>query len=330
MPIPPRSDLVNVLEYEDAAKATLPSNVLARIAGGDRAPFDRMTLRHRIMAPTTDLDLTVALFGDTIAAPIIVGPIADQRRFHTEAELATARGVASAKTIMVVSAEPSASLDDIIKTSAAPIWAQVFATALNAKDAVAHATAARCRAVCLTVRAGASASARAPVPPSVPIPWSVVGDLIHATSVPVIVKGIMSVEDAREAVEHGAKGLIVSSYQGGPSTTGVPPILSLGAIVEAVDDRVPVMVDGSFRRGTDVVKALALGARAVLVGRPVMWGLAAYGADGVQGVVEMLQTELARYMCMCGKATLAELAPDVVRLHAVRAPRPATRTTTRG
>jgi 4-hydroxymandelate oxidase len=87
-------------------------------------------------------------------------------------------------------------------------------------------------------------------------------------------------------------------------------------VVQAVGDQVPVLVDGSFRRGTDILKALAFGAKGVLIGRPVMWGLAAYGADGVQGVVEMLQTELARYMCMCGRPSLAAVDPSLVRVHA--------------
>ena len=92
--------------------------------------------------------------------------------------------------------------------------------------------------------------------------------------------------------------------------------LLVAPVVQAVGDQVPVLVDGSFRRGTDIIKALGFGAKAVLIGRPVMWGLAAYGADGVQGVVEMLQTELARYMCMCGRPTLASVDPSLVRVHA--------------
>jgi 4-hydroxymandelate oxidase len=110
--------------------------------------------------------------------------------------------------------------------------------------------------------------------------------------------------------------VVVSNYRGGNAASLTGTLLLVAPVVQAVGDRVPVLVDGSFRRGTDILKALAFGAKGVLIGRPVMWGLAAYGADGVQGVVEMLQTELARYMCMCGRPTLAAVNSNLVRVHA--------------
>ena len=109
---------------------------------------------------------------------------------------------------------------------------------------------------------------------------------------------------------------MVSNYRGGNAASLTGTLLLVAPVVQAVGGQVPVLVDGSFRRGTDILKALAFGAKAVLIGRPVMWGLAAYGADGVQGVVEMLQTELARYMCMCGRPSLAAVNPDLLRVHA--------------
>ena len=128
-------------------------------------------------------------------------------------------------------------------------------------------------------------------------------------------KGITTPEEAKLALQHHVQGLIVSSYNARVSAEGDGSILALAAIVDAVGGRAPVLADGSFRRGTDIIKALAFGAQAVLVGRPVMWGLAAYGAAGVQGVVEMLQTELARYMAMCGKPNVAALDGSVVKIH---------------
>ena len=134
---------------------------------------------------------------------------------------------------------------------------------------------------------------------------------------PVLVKGIATPQAARLALQHGVHGIIVSYHGGlvGPGTDAL--ILTLPQIVDAVDGKVPVLVDGSFRRGTDILKALAFGAHGVLVGRPAMWGLAAYGADGVQGVVEMLQTELARYMGMCCKSHLGMLDRTILRVHNV-------------
>jgi 4-hydroxymandelate oxidase len=110
--------------------------------------------------------------------------------------------------------------------------------------------------------------------------------------------------------------VVVSNYRGGNAAALTGTLLLVAPVVQAVGDQIPVLVDGSFRRGTDILKALAFGAKGVLIGRPVIWGLAAYGADGVQGVVEMLQTELARYMCMCGRPSLAAVDPSLVRVHA--------------
>jgi len=109
---------------------------------------------------------------------------------------------------------------------------------------------------------------------------------------------------------------VVSNYRGGNAAALTGTLLLVAPVVQAVGDQIPVLVDGSFRRGTDILKALGLGAKGVLIGRPVMWGLAAYGADGVQGVVEMLQTELARYMGMCGRPSLAAVNSSIVRVHA--------------
>jgi 4-hydroxymandelate oxidase len=163
------------------------------------------------------------------------------------------------------------------------------------------------------VNAGASAAAPAA---SAGIDWAAVDTVVKGTSLPVIVKGITRPEDAKEAVAHGAKGVVVSNYHGGNAAALPGTLLLVSPVVQAVGDQIPVLVDGSFRRGTDVLKALAFGAKGVLIGRPVMWGLASYGADGVQGVVEMLQTELARYMCMCGRPSLAAVNSGLVRVHA--------------
>jgi 4-hydroxymandelate oxidase len=138
--------------------------------------------------------------------------------------------------------------------------------------------------------------------------------------VPVLVKGVTTVDAAKAALQQNVQGIIVSNDGGLAAPRGDALVLQLSAIVDAVAGKVPVLVDGSFRRGTDILKALALGAQAVAVGRPVMWGLAAYGAEGVQGVIEMLQTELARYVAMCGKSNVKMLGRDVVHVHAAAVP----------
>jgi hypothetical protein len=161
-----------------------------------------------------------------------------------------------------------------------------------------------------------------PVPAA--INWGAVDGLKQGVSVPVVVKGLTTAAEATAALQHGAQGLIVSNF-GGLLAGKDAPILELPKIVDAVAGKAPVLVDGSFRRGTDVLKALAFGAQGVIVARPVMWGLAAYGDAGVQGVVEMLQTELARYMGMCGKPTIKALDRTAIKVHG---PLPAKTSTT--
>jgi 4-hydroxymandelate oxidase len=316
MPVPPpvqvpRTELVNILEYETQARLKLGAAKVAPILGSDRTVTDRITLRSRWNVPTRDLDITATLFGDQHFTPIIVGPIADQRRFHADGEIATARGASAAKAALVISSDSSVPLAQIAQAVTTPLYVQVYAGSPKVKDVLAAAGAARAKAVFVTVGAGTSAAAPAPG-----INWTAVEAVVKGTSLPVIVKGITTPAEAREAVARGARGVVVSNYRGGNAASLPGTLLLVAPVVQAIGGQVPVLVDGSFRRGTDIVKALGLGAKGVLIGRPVMWGLAAYGADGVQGVVEMLQTETARYMCMCGRPSLASLDPSVVRIHA--------------
>ena len=304
----PRGDLVNVLEYETQARLALGPAKVAPILGSDRTVTDRITLRPRMNIPTRDLDLTSTLLGDEHFTPIIVGPIADQKRFHPEGEVAMARGASAAKAAMVISSDSSVPLASIAQAATTPLYLQVHAGSPKVKDVLAEAGAAKAKAVFVTVNASGPASAG--------IDWAGVDAVVKGTSLPVIVKGITRPQDAKEAVAHGAKGVVVSNYRGGGAAALPGTLLLVSPVVQAVGASVPVLVDGSFRRGTDILKALAFGAKGVLIGRPVMWGLAAYGADGVQGVVEMLQTELARYMCMCGRPSLAAVDSSLVRVHA--------------
>jgi 4-hydroxymandelate oxidase len=330
MPVPPpvevpQGDLVDVLEYEAQARHVLGAAKLAPISGSDRTVTDRITLRPRMNIPTRDLDLTSTLLDDQHFTPIIVGPIADQKRFHPEGEVAMARGVSAAKAAMVVSSDSSVPLAAIAQAATTPLYLQVYAGSPKVKDVLAEASAAKAKAVFVTVNAGTSANGPA-APASAKIDWAAVDAVIKGTSLPVIVKGITSPQDAKEAAAHGAKGVVVSNYRGG-NEAAHGTLLLIAPVVQAVGGQIPVFADGSFRRGTDIIKALGFGAKGVLIGRPVMWGLAAYGAEGAQGVVEMLQTELARYMCMCGRPTLAAVDSSLLRVHA---PLPTARNSTNG
>lgn len=310
--VAPRDELVNVPELEAEAARVVTPDLARAIAGGDRAAFDRVTFRPRMMVNCLGLDLRVELAGMPLFAPILVGPVADQQRFHPEGELATVRGAGAANAAVVVSSRTSRPLEALAAVATTPLLLQVFdhdGPAENRARAKA-AEAAGCRALVVT---GGVPDAKTGRPTRLDL--GQVDVLASATALPVLVKGITSAEDARAAVRRGARGLVVSTY-GLPEAPGRrAPLETIAPVVEAVGERVPVVVDGGFRRGTDIMKALALGARAVLVARPAMWGLAAYGADGVQTVVELLQTELGRVMACCGAPTVAAITRQMIKVH---------------
>ena len=298
--IAPPEELVNTLEFEAMAQRKVDSITFALIAGSERKMFDRITFRPRMMVNTTKLDLSSNLLGTSMAAPILAGPIAEQKRFHPEGELATAKGAAAAKALVVIPDRSSAPLEQAAAETKAGFWFQ--AGPETSRDAVQKAVAAGCKAVCLTLS-------------DAPLEWKAIDGMRAGLSVPFVIKGIMRADEAAEAAKRGVQGIVVSNYTGKPATGLASPMEVLPSIVEAAGPKTAVMVDGSFRRGSDVLMALALGARGVMIGRPVMWGLAGYGAIGVQKVLEMLQTELARDMAMCGKPNLAAIDRSVVRVH---------------
>ena len=301
----PVLELLNAPEFEAMARLVLPPARFAAISGGGRTSFDKMTFRQRLMVYAMDLDLTTRLFGHDMFAPIIVGPVANQGDLHPDGELATARGASAGKAVMVASRQSSHSVDEVVAASDEPVWYQLYADSGGLAQDAARAVDAGCRAVCVTV--GVSSDRR-----PVPTDWDAIAGLAQAVDVPVVVKGIMNVGDAETVLAAGAQGLVVSNH-GGLVEGGSLAIDVLPAVADAVAGRAPVLVDGSFRRGTDVLKGLALGATAVLVARPPMWGLAAYGAEGVQTVVEILQTELARNMAASGRPTISMIDRALVR-----------------
>jgi len=309
--IAPRDELVNTFEFEAMAQRKLDSATYTAIAGSDRTALDRITFRPRMLVNVTNLDLTVELFGEKMFAPILVGPASRQQRIHPEGELATVRGASAARAVTVVSGRSSAPLDQIAAQAKTSLWYQVFPEPdLSAvRTRVQQAAKAGCKAVCVTV----GTPQRPTGNPG--LDWSGIDRLRQGLSVPVLLKGIMTPEEAHTAVQRGAQGIIVSNH-GGRFVPGLAaPIDALASILDAVGGKAPVLIDGGFRRGTDIMKALALGARAVLITRPVLWGLAAYGAGGVQTVVEMLQTEMARNMGLAGKPNLKALDRSMLRIH---------------
>jgi 4-hydroxymandelate oxidase len=304
--ITPVAETVNIFEVEAMAQRKLDSLTYAEIAGSDRRVFDRMTFRPRMMVNTTRLDLTLPLFagttGGSMFAPIVGGPVSQQKRFHPEGEVATARGLTKAKAVMVVSDRSSCPIDQIAAEAKAGFWYQIYPDTDKAR--LRAALSSGCKAVCLTLS-------------DTGLDWKSIDALRQGLNVPFLLKGIMTADEAGEAVHEGIQGIVVSNYVGVPTaaTALASPVEVLPGVADAVGGKIPILIDGSFRRGSDILMALALGASAVMIGRPVAWGLAAYGADGVQHVVELLQSELARDMAMCGKVNLKAIDRSMVKVH---------------
>jgi 4-hydroxymandelate oxidase len=301
--IAPAGELANSFEFEAMAQRSLSAAAFAEIAGSRRNAFERITFRPRMAVDTTKLNLTVELFGQKLFAPILVGPTSEQKRFHPEGELATVRGASAAKTAMVVSESASYPIREIAAQPAATLWYQVHPEPDTAaqRRRIDEAVALGCKALCITIGDA---------------DWSAIDRLRQGLRIPVLLKGIMSPEEASAAIGKGVDGIVISNYGGRNRSDVAAPIEVLPAIAEAVAGKAPILIDGSFRRGSDILKGLALGARAIMLGRPVLWALAAYGSAGVQTLLEMLQTELARDMAMCGKPDLKSLDPSVVKIHA--------------
>ena len=307
----PLDAFANVPEFEPMAERALSDEAFARIAGGERTALERITFRARMMVNTLGLDLSLDLFGHSMFAPILVGPASGQGRFHPDGEGATAKGTAAAKATLVT-AERSGSPVEETASLAPGAWRQVYPhTDFGAQlDRVGRAAQAGCAAICLTLGDAGRASNE---PAS--YGWDKIERLRDEAGLPLVLKGVMRPTDARAAADRGIAGIIVSNHGAGQAAGTTEPVSALPAISEAVAGRIPILVDGGFRSGGDVLKAIALGATAALVCRPVLWGLAAYGAAGVQKVVEMLQTELAQDMVQVGAVNLAAIRRDHVRVH---------------
>lgn len=315
----------------------------------NRLGFERLQLAPNVLVDVSRLDTRTNLFGGELESPILLAPVAYHRLYHREGEVATARGASAAGAAMVISSFTTTSIDEIARNTQRPIWFQLYVQRDRAftKDMVQRAVAAGCKAVCLTVDTpvlgcrysqlsfglpkgmecvhlrGLDLNAAAPghktqrgsvydpiFDPS--FNWSDLEWLRTVAGVPVILKGVLTAEDGKRAVERGADGVIVSNHGGRNLDTVPSTIDALPRVVEAVAGRIPVMLDSGVRRGTDVLVALALGAKAVFIGRPFVYGLAAGGAKGVERVISILRDELERAMALTGRRSLAEIDSSVL------------------
>ena len=312
------------------------------------ARFAKILLRPRVMVDVETCRTASTVLGQRVPYPILVAPSGDHGIAHPDGELATAAGVAATGTVMIVSSGSTKTLEEIAAAASGPRWLHlpllrdrsVMATV------IARAEASGYTALCLTVDHKVTALRErnvrhrwvSPPPPNFEglleidtadwsstastsqragqvfdrsATWQYLDEVRRMTQLPVVTKGVLRGDDARLAIDHGAAAVIVSDHGARQLDTAVAPIQALPEVVDAVGDDAEVYLDGGIRRGTDVLKALALGARAVLIGRPIMYGLAVGGADGVSEVLRMLSAEFVTAMAMCGCADLDSIRPDL-------------------
>jgi 4-hydroxymandelate oxidase len=338
---PPR--FVTADDFEPAARRVLPTTAYDFFAGGagdeltvadNRRSFDRWLIRPRFLRGSGSPETSTRVLGTDLSFPVLVAPWAYQRMAHPDGESATARAAARAGTVMCVSSTTVGFLEEIAAAAMGPKWWQLYmfsdreATAEMLKRVAGSGFAAIVWTVDVPVLGLRHRDTRNGFVMPIGMPWD---DLTYDSdltwddlpwirgqvpNLPVLVKGLLTAEDAELAMEAGVDGIVVSNH-GGRQLDGSPAALdALPEIVEVVAGRVPVLVDGGVRRGTDVLKALALGAAAVLVARATVWGLAVAGEDGVADVLRILRDEFANAMALAGCRTVAE----ITRAHVTPAP----------
>ena len=310
--------------------------------------YDRIKLQYRVLRGVGELDLSTTILGHKISLPILLAPTGSQKLVHPDGEIAVRGAADRVQTIMMLATTATTAMADVFAAGSFPMWFQLFwlKDFDFTMDIVARAEAIGFGAIVLTVdspvfgvreqdlrnrfelpenllyenlpadQAEQIASSNVAEfmnrywKPS--ISWQDVEKLSAHTKLPVLLKGICHPADARLAIEHGVSGLIVSNHGGRQLDSAPATIDVLPRIVAAVEDRIPILVDGGIRRGSDVLKAIALGAKAVAIGRPMLWGLAVKGQSGVEDVLQILRRELETAMALCGCTTIADISSELI------------------
>lgn len=314
--------------------------------------YEKILLHYRVLVDVAQRSLATTVLGEKLALPIAVAPTAFHRLANPEGELATVRGAGDAGTLFILSTLSNTRVEDVVAAASGPVWFQLYVYRDRAatEALVRRVEAAGCRALVLTVdapllgRRERDVRNRFSLPPELGVEnllaagyapvrapgnesglaayfadlldpaltWDALAWLRSVTKLPILVKGIVRADDALLAVANGAAGIVVSNHGGRQLDASPATIDVLPRIADAVAGRAEILLDGGIRRGTDVVKALALGARAVLVGRPILWGLAADGRAGVAAVLDALRREVDLAMALCGCASIPAITRDLV------------------
>jgi 4-hydroxymandelate oxidase len=349
---PNLAELLCLDDVEAAAKPIMSDSVYNFVAGGaadeltirwNREKYRDIRLAQEILQDVSNLDCSTTLLGQRLSMPILVAPTANHRLVHPDGELATARGAGLAGATMVLSSGANTSVEDVMRIATQPLWFQLYVANDRelAKALIQRVEAAGAKALCVTVDSPLDGprnrQGRTPVvyPPGIGHPhyvgikepasvitldevrahtllWRDIEWIRSLTTMPMLLKGVMNPADAEKGIKVGADGIIVSNHGGRCLDTQPATIEALPRVVRQVNGRVPVIVDGGIRRGTDVVKALALGAAAVQIGRPCLYGLAVGGAEGVAHVLKILRQELLLAMAVLGRRTIASLDRSIL------------------
>lgn len=357
-PNPRRLEPVNVADFQELAKAALPSATYDYITSGSTdevtlrdnvAAFQRLRLLPPLLTGVAEVDTATTVLKQPIALPILLAPVAGQSLYHPLGVLAAARAAANAKTILGVSSSVGHSVEEVAAASSGPKWFQLYMPKDRAvaRRLVQRAERAGFQAIVLTVDLGERKDADKRNRFTLPEPalrkhlrdigfdvsermtyeqllafndrawdltlsWNAFDWLRSITKLPLLVKGVLRADDAKKAVAIGLDGIVVSNH-GGRRLDGVPASIDqLPQIVAAVNGNAEVLLDSGVRRGTDVLKALALGAKAVLIGRPYAWALAADGEAGVSKILELLREELVSAMLASGCPNVASIDRSLV------------------
>ena len=282
----------------------------------NRLALQKILLRLRVLHGLETADTKVTILGQKVKTPVIVAPFANMGSVHPQAELAIAKGAEKAGAMMFLGQVSTCSTNQVVEAVSTPVvWnGEPLKDRKSLLTLIKQAEKAGCCAVamCADDFVGVKIKDRLKPLRNASLSTQAMRELKKATSLPFVIKGIMTVEDAREAVDAGADAIVVSNHGGRVLDCCQASVEVLPHIVEAVDGKIEVLIDGGFRRGTDVLKALALGARGVLVGRPICWGLAAAGAEGVARVLQMMTDELYRAMMLTNVPDASNVPKDCV------------------
>lgn len=330
--------LVTLDDYEAAARDRVPPTTWEYIHGGaadehtlrwNREAFSRIRLNPRVLNDVHQLDTSVRLLGQELAHPILLAPVAANGLVNPEAEVAAATGARAAGAGMVLSSYTSKRVEDVALAAPRPFWFQLYMQERSATGAlIDRVLSAGCTALFVTVdtptagardrmaRSGFEFPADLPYmtvqPGDNPCTWKDIEWIRNAAKVPIVLKGILNPDDAERAMDRGAAALVVSNHGARNLDTLPASIDALPRVADRVHGRVPLLFDGGVRRGTDVLKAIALGASAVMIGRPYVYGLAIGGAEGVRMVIEILKRELQLAMALVGRANIADIDRSVI------------------